>query len=292
VYSTHEEAIASTSADCRSAFGYRLRPSWSTNIVLEDTTVDATTTRIPQHKHISDNVNNTYSALRYTRGKLGELLYAEFADVSDPLAWRHGRLFGFQMKCVLEDDTFLLPEVFERTSAAGLKPAYVQSNTIPLGCSFSDSCINHEFGHHTKRFAPNRLNFYELYNMSSDPFMLKNIYHTAPASLVDELHRRLQVRCQVYVDVTDSCARALSLCLSFFLSLSLARTLFFDMVWASMHTVRAAFHTVPWFILRNSHSVVDFVMHSIGLFPMLLLDNTQAAIACKGAAECTAALQG
>ena len=37
--------------------------------------------------HISDNANNSYSALRYLRGDLGELLYAEFADVSDPLAW-------------------------------------------------------------------------------------------------------------------------------------------------------------------------------------------------------------
>jgi len=42
------------------------------------------------------------------------------------------------------------------------------------------------------RFAPDRLNFFELYNMTEDPFMLKNIYSTAPRSLTDELHHRLQ----------------------------------------------------------------------------------------------------
>ena len=93
--------------------------------------------------HISDNANNSYSALRFTRGGLGELLYAEFADVSDPLAWR---------------------------------------------------------------FAPNHLNFFELYNMSADPFMLENIYHKAPPALVAELHTRLQkaIACKGAAECTAS----------------------------------------------------------------------------------------
>ncbi len=81
-----------------------------------------------KQKRYTDAPNNTYSALRFTRGRLGELLYAEFADVSDPKAWD---------------------------------------------------------------FAPDRINYYELYNMSTDPFMLRNIYHEVPAELAQELHTRL-----------------------------------------------------------------------------------------------------
>ena len=93
--------------------------------------------------HISDNANNTFSALRYVRGNLGALLFAVFADVSDPLAWR---------------------------------------------------------------FAPDHLNYAELYNMSADPFMLENIYHKAPAALVQDLHRRLQtaIACKGALECTAS----------------------------------------------------------------------------------------
>ena len=93
--------------------------------------------------HISDNANNSFSALRYLRGGFGELLYAEFADVSDPLAWR---------------------------------------------------------------FAPDHLNFFELYNMTADPFMLENIYHKAPVALTQELHARLQkaIACRGAFECTAS----------------------------------------------------------------------------------------
>ena len=88
-----------------------------------------------KQKRISDGPNNTYSALRFTRGKFGQLLYAEFADVSNPAAWD---------------------------------------------------------------FAPAQINFRELYNMSSDPFMLRNIYHEVHESLTQRLHARLQkaIKCQ------------------------------------------------------------------------------------------------
>ncbi len=112
--------------ECRSAFGYRLRLDGPVR---------------PNH-HISDNPKNTYSALRYTQGDLGQLLYSEFADVSDPLAWR---------------------------------------------------------------FAPDRINFYELYNMSND--LLKNIYRTAPSMLTTELHRRLHAA--IGCAGTNSCTGAL-----------------------------------------------------------------------------------
>jgi hypothetical protein len=93
--------------------------------------------------HPNDSPNNTFSAIRFTRGDLGELLYAEFADVSDPQAWR---------------------------------------------------------------FAPDHLNFFELYNMSVDPFMLENIYHTAPVALVKDLHTRLQnaIACKGAADCSAS----------------------------------------------------------------------------------------
>ena len=73
---------------------------------------------------------NTYCALRFTRGSLGELLYAEFTNVTDPLAWD---------------------------------------------------------------FAPDRIQFYELYNMTADPYMLENLVtaQKVDRSLVDELHTRL-----------------------------------------------------------------------------------------------------
>jgi hypothetical protein len=78
---------------------------------------------------------------------LGELLYSEFADVSDPAAWR---------------------------------------------------------------FAPEHLNFFELYNMTVDPFMLVNIYHTAPVALKQELHTRLQkaIACKGAVECSASLSSA------------------------------------------------------------------------------------
>ena len=95
---------------------------------------------------ICDGPNNSYSALRFPpgAGPLAGLLYAEFADVSDPLAWR---------------------------------------------------------------FAPDRINFFELYNETGDPFMLRNVHPAAPAALKAELHARLQaaIKCRGAAE----CTRAL-----------------------------------------------------------------------------------
>lgn len=74
-----------------------------------------------------DGPNNTYSALRII-SKTEDLLYAEFADVTNPNAWR---------------------------------------------------------------FSPETINFYELYNVSEDFFMLNNIYASAPENLKTYLHKRL-----------------------------------------------------------------------------------------------------
>lgn len=98
-------------ADCVSAYGYR----------------DEALPPLPHS--VSDGPNNTYSALRYTRGsEYGPLLYAEFADVSNPEAWD---------------------------------------------------------------FAPATINFRELYNMTADPYMLRNLIDTAPKELTAELSARL-----------------------------------------------------------------------------------------------------
>ena len=129
---TWDEAVARVGSDCVSAYGYKetsRRPMVTMNKTMAMMRMTDSTLLPPLPSSKSDGPNNTYSALRFTRGSAyGEVLYAEFADVSDPLAWD---------------------------------------------------------------FAPDRINFYELYNMSSDPFMLRNIYHTAPAALKADLHARL-----------------------------------------------------------------------------------------------------
>ena len=80
--------------------------------------------------HYHDGPNNTFSALRIIDPAQGmDLLYAEFADVNNPLAWD---------------------------------------------------------------FAPDQLNFFELYNVTEDYYMRHNIYSTAPADLKKRLHDRLQ----------------------------------------------------------------------------------------------------
>ena len=40
-------------------------------------------------------------------------------------------------------------------------------------------------------FAPDKVNFHELYNMSADPFMKTNLYASAPAALKASLHDKL-----------------------------------------------------------------------------------------------------
>lgn len=74
-----------------------------------------------------DGPNNTYSAIRVIADH-EDLLYSEFADVTDPLAWN---------------------------------------------------------------FAPGKINFFELYNVSEDYFMLTNIYDRAPVGLQRDLHAQL-----------------------------------------------------------------------------------------------------
>eukprot|EP01065_Artemidia_motanka_P024764 TRINITY_DN2966_c0_g1_i1.p1 TRINITY_DN2966_c0_g1~~TRINITY_DN2966_c0_g1_i1.p1 ORF type:complete len:503 (+),score=186.63 TRINITY_DN2966_c0_g1_i1:76-1584(+) len=77
--------------------------------------------------HFHDGPNNTFAALRILGG--GEdLLYAEFTNVDDPLAWD---------------------------------------------------------------FDPARINYYELYNVTEDYYMLRNVYQAAPAELKKSLHTRL-----------------------------------------------------------------------------------------------------
>lgn len=86
------------------------------------------------NKHWHDGPNNTFSAIRII-SEDQDLLYAEFADVTDPNAWT---------------------------------------------------------------FPPDSINFYELYNVSSDYYMLNNIYSVAPEKLKKDLHSRLQqaIACQ------------------------------------------------------------------------------------------------
>jgi hypothetical protein len=137
--------------DWRDAYGFQEREEREglpDGLPFRTTPMDAGCSTDAAAPHAFDSPNNTFAALRvfgkgggdggdsgilHAHEQLYEfehgLLYAEFADVSNPKAWD---------------------------------------------------------------FAPNQLNFHELYNMSADPFMLTNIYGTADKGLLARLHARLQ----------------------------------------------------------------------------------------------------
>lgn len=52
--------------------------------------------------------------------------------------------------------------------------------------------------HGVRETAPDQLNFFELYDVSKDYYMLNNIYHTAPAATKAALHARVQsvIKCR------------------------------------------------------------------------------------------------
>ena len=134
---TLDDACASKSALSRhlSAFGYRETKS---EICDEN--------RREKNVHIHDGPNNTFSAIRVLDPDNGvDLLYAEFCDVNDPLAWN---------------------------------------------------------------FAPDRLNYFELYNVSEDYYMARNIYEESSAPLKASLHERLQraIKCRG----AEACSKALA----------------------------------------------------------------------------------
>lgn len=56
-------------------------------------------------------------------------------------------------------------------------------------------------------FAPEKVNFWELYDLSSDPYMLKNIYQSTPQSQRRALHQRLQQA--IWCEGRDSCTQVL-----------------------------------------------------------------------------------
>jgi len=92
----------------------------------------------PLSFHAHDGPNNTFSAIRIintTATPPIDLLYAEFADVTNPLAWH---------------------------------------------------------------FAPDQINFHELYDVSSDYYMLDNIYWHAGEAVKAQLHAQLQaaIKCK------------------------------------------------------------------------------------------------
>lgn len=54
-------------------------------------------------------------------------------------------------------------------------------------------------------FAPDQLNYFELYDVTTDYFMLENIYPTADAALKEKLHTRLQaaIKCKGTVECSS-----------------------------------------------------------------------------------------
>lgn len=116
------EASAEEMREYQSAYGYHgVDPTTGSPMLCR--------AREPgEQHHYHDGPNNTFAALRVVDGST-DLLYAEFADVTNPLAWD---------------------------------------------------------------FAPDQLNFHELYNVTEDYFMSHNIYGSASQDLKDTLHKRLQ----------------------------------------------------------------------------------------------------
>ena len=96
-------------------------------------------------QNFHDGPNNTFVAIRIintTSTPPVDMLYAEFADVNNPLAWN---------------------------------------------------------------FAPDQLNYFELYDVTNDYYMLENIYPTADAGLKAKLHARLQaaIKCKGTVECSS-----------------------------------------------------------------------------------------
>ena len=120
-----------------SAFGYRTDDDGTPQYPWDLAPVDP-----EANYHWHDGPNNTFSALRVINATSGvDLLYAEFADVLNPLAWD---------------------------------------------------------------FAPDQLNFFELYDVSKDYYMMNNLYPTASASVKAALHTRLQtlIKCKGVAECT------------------------------------------------------------------------------------------
>lgn len=127
--------------DYLSAYGYREDAVTGAAIYPWD---DASN----QSKHWHDGPNNTFSAIRVintTASPPINLLYAEFADVNNPLAWD---------------------------------------------------------------FAPSQLNFFELFDVSQDYYMMKNIYPSASGEVKAALHARVQslIKCKGVVQCTAGLA--------------------------------------------------------------------------------------
>ena len=140
-----EDTISTLDLQARSeyidAYGYRVdaqnRPQfpWTALRRLQDPESG------PNH-HWHDGPNNTFSAIRIINTTANiDLLYAEFADVNNPLAWD---------------------------------------------------------------FAPSQLNFFELYDVRNDYYMMNNIYATASAHVKEMLHARVQsvIKCRGVVECT------------------------------------------------------------------------------------------
>jgi len=127
-FSCEDEMNEQSKWECHSAYGYH---------------EESLGIGVQQNKHFVDGPNNTFSALRINGAK-GDLLYAEFVDLTDPDAWF---------------------------------------------------------------FPPEKINFWELYDLSADPYMLKNIYSSASQSLKKALHQRLQQA--IWCEGRDSCTRSL-----------------------------------------------------------------------------------
>eukprot|EP01052_Picozoa_sp_SAG31_P011497 SAG31_NODE_652_length_13181_cov_14.268155_6_plen_219_part_00 len=125
-----------------SAYGYRTHPITDAPIYPWDEEPAA------QQKHWHDGPNNTFSAIRIintTATPPINLLYAEFADVNNPLAWD---------------------------------------------------------------FAPDQLNFFELFDVSKDYYMMHNLYPSASSATKAALHARVQsvIKCKGVVECTEGLA--------------------------------------------------------------------------------------
>ena len=116
-----------------SAYGYRTDDA--TNQPIYPWTSRNGNATVPNY-HDHDGPNNTFSAIRIINETAGiNMLYSEFVNVLDPLAWD---------------------------------------------------------------FAPSQVNFYELYDVTKDYYMMHNIFPTASEALKDQLHLKLQtaIKCK------------------------------------------------------------------------------------------------
>ena len=193
-YQSIRDQITLTKEDYISAYGYR------------EGEQDVAMPEFKSHPH--DGPNNTFIAIRiinHTATPPVDLLYAEFADVTNPKV-RHAlpRLQRNRPSHRYTRPGVLLSFVKEDYRAGylrgwwALSGALPNSGTVYLEVNVLGVVLFIPHLYQAWHMTPDQINFYELYDVSKDYYMLENIFWQADAGLKARLHAKLHqvIQCQ------------------------------------------------------------------------------------------------